>query len=72
MRKFKLVDVSNKESFGSNYIGEVGIFSYHGSGFTFNTMSSSSVIRLTRDIKTKRLTVETRNTTYIFDVYEED
>jgi hypothetical protein len=68
MKMFKMIDCSNPTSKGNSFILENGSFNFNGNTFTFITMKSSKVTKITRD--GERMTVVTKNSTYLFDEIE--
>lgn len=61
---FTLLDVDNKGSVGSSFIGRTAEFSFYGYGFFFGALQSSKVKRLDR--RGPHLVVITKNSTYTF------
>ena len=64
MKKFKLIELDNKDSYGQVEVGEIGYFEYYGGTFFFRSLRSSTVESIVRI--ENRIEVQTRNSKYVF------
>lgn len=63
---FKMIGCDNQGSVGYKYLGVVAKFNYNGNIFTFDSMYSSTVKSIV--VEDNKMTVQTRNTKYIFEI----
>lgn len=62
--KFKMIEISNKESAGINELNNTHQFEYDGRVFYFGSIRSSLVESIFRT--NDQISIKTRNTVYLF------